>query len=322
MIGVVGAGNFGTAIAHCLARNGHRVTLVSRNQAGVDALNRSDTMIGYPTVAKPDTLDATTDIMALKNVHYIVLSVPTQYLRLFLTETVSLYDGQSFLLLQKGIEKETAQLPSHILQSFGIHALTVLGGPNFADEILTEVPTATTLASKDLTLAVRWAELLQSPTFRPYTHQDMMGVHVGGAIKNVIAIACGVVKGLALGENTLATVITRGLAEMVRLGVAMGAAAETFLGLSGIGDLTLTCHSLKSRNVRFGVALGTNQPWDEAVQGTAEGFHTAFSIETLMRQYAIDMPICASVIRLVRKEVSAQEAISTLMNRTLKHEGE
>jgi len=320
MIAVIGAGSFGTAIAHCIARNGHIVTLFSRRQDRVISINSIETIPDYPSILRPLTLSATTDINVIANASRIVIALPTQQIRGFLEKYRSMFQNLPVLLLQKGIEKDSGLLPTEITSSYMTGAISVLSGPNFADEILSEMPTATAISSKLESAALEWATLLKSSTFRPYSQTDIIGTQVGGAVKNIIAIACGVVKGLGLGSNAMSAIITRGLAEMVRLGVALGAQKDTFLGLSGIGDLTLTCHSEKSRNLRFGMALAKNEVWDEAMDGTAEGYHTAFSIEKLIQQHQIEMPICECVLKLIRGKLSPEEVVSILMDREIRSE--
>jgi glycerol-3-phosphate dehydrogenase (NAD(P)+) len=320
MITVVGAGSFGTAIAHCVARNGHEVMIVSRNADRVSALNSCDFIPDYPSVKRPSTLSATCDVNIISKADRVIIALPTQQLRSFLNAHQHLFQDVPVLLLQKGIEKESGVLPSQIAAEYLNKGIAVLSGPNFADEILMGCPTATTISAVKESVALEWAVLLKSNTFRPYIQTDIIGAQVGGAVKNVIAVACGVVQGLQLGHNTIAAIITRGLAEMVRLGVAMGAKKETFLGLSGIGDLTLTCNSTKSRNLRFGIAMAKGEIWDESTQGTVEGFHTAFSLETLNQVHEVDMPISTCVLKLIRKEMLPKDVVSALMSRELKQE--
>lgn len=320
MIVVVGAGRFGIAIAHTIARNNHTITLLSRHTDRVAAINSTSTIPDYPMVQKPFTLAATTNVDILKTAQGIILALPTQQLRIFLDKHASLFANVPILLLQKGIEKETGLLPSAVVSLYIKAPLSILSGPNFADEILMAIPTATVIASTVESVALKWATLLKSNTFRPYVQSDIIGTQIGGAIKNVIAIAGGVVKGLKLGDNTMAAIITRGLAEMVRVGVAMGAKKDTFLGLSGIGDLTLTCQGEKSRNLQFGMALARQEGWNESLQGTVEGYHTAFSIEKLRKAYKVEMPISECVLRLIRGQISPKDVVSALMGRDLKQE--
>ncbi|MDP3936399.1 MAG: NAD(P)H-dependent glycerol-3-phosphate dehydrogenase [Alphaproteobacteria bacterium] len=320
MIVVIGAGNFGTAIAHSIARNGHEIVMLSRNPDRVATLNSGNTLPDYPSVVRPVTLSATLDTHIITKALRIIIALPTQQTRLFLEAHHQRFNDAPVLLLQKGIEKETGLLPSQIVSQYLNLEVSVLSGPNFSDEILMGVPTATTISSNKESTALEWATLFKSNSFRPYVQTDMIGAHIGGAVKNVIAVACGVVQGLQLGDNTTAAIITRGLAEMARLGNALGAKKETFLGLSGLGDLTLTCHSLKSRNLRFGMALAKGEYWDESAQGTVEGYHTAFSLEKLSKKHGIEMPISQCVLKLIRNEILPQDIVSTLMSRELKQE--
>ncbi|MCP5322904.1 MAG: NAD(P)-dependent glycerol-3-phosphate dehydrogenase [Candidatus Paracaedibacteraceae bacterium] len=320
MILVVGAGNFGMAIGYSIAQSGQEVALLSRNHERVNAINQSSTLPCYTAVRRPDNLTATLDIDNIQKARRIILAIPTQQVRDFIKKNVCLFPNVPLLLLQKGIEKETCLLPVAVVEEYLTNDISVLSGPNFAEEILEGRPTATTISAFDENLAVEWAKLFRTDNFRPYIHGDPIGAQLGGAIKNVIAIACGVVKGLGLGDNTMSATITRGLAEMVRLGVALGAKKETFLGLAGIGDLTLTCQSTKSRNLRFGMALAKKEKWEETVHGTVEGYHTAFSIEKIMHQYKIEMPISECVLKLIREQILPNEVVSCLMSRDLKRE--
>lgn len=320
MIVVIGAGSFGTAIAHCVARNGHDVTILSRNADRVAALNLNDVMPDYLSVKRPVTLSATCDVTVILRASRIIIALPTQQVRSFLKAHHQLFQNADILLLQKGIEKESGILPSQIVSEYLKTDIAVLSGPNFADEILMGCPTATTISADQESVALEWAKVLKSNTFRPYVQTDVMGAQIGGAVKNVIAVACGVVSGLELGHNATAAIITRGLAEMVRLGESMGARKQTFLGLSGIGDLTLTCNSTKSRNLRFGISLAKGEHWDETTQGTVEGYHTAFSLETLTQLHVVDMPISNCVLALIRNEISPRDVVNALMSRELKPE--
>ena len=320
MIVIVGAGSFGTSIAHCLARNGHDVVLLSRNSDRVAALNSGGAMPDYPSVVRPVTLSATLDAQILAKANRIIIALPTQQTRSFLESHHHLFNDVPVLLLQKGVEKETGLLPRDIVSQFINAEISVLSGPNFSDEILMGMPTATTISSTKESSALDWATLFKSNSFRPYVQTDMIGAQIGGAVKNVIAVACGVVQGLHLGDNTTAAIITRGLAEMARLGTAAGAKKETFLGLSGLGDLTLTCHSIKSRNLRFGIALANSERWDEPTQGTVEGYHTAFSLEMLIQKYGVEMPISQCVLKLIRNEIFPKDIVAVLMSRELKQE--
>lgn len=320
MIAVIGAGSFGTAIAHCLARNGQDVTLVTRNEGRAAALNELSFIPDYPSVVRPNNLRATVNISEISSADRIIMAIPTQQLRDFLSVHKELFQKIPVLLLQKGIEKGTGLLPYQIVENLLSVPVSVLSGPNFADEILMEMPTATTISAEDESQALEWAKLFKSCSFRPYVHRDMIGAQVGGAVKNVIAVACGVVSGLGLGYNASAAIITRGLAEMCRLGKALGAQTDTFLGLSCVGDLTLTCNSQKSRNFRFGMALAQDQPWDESTQGTVEGFHTAYSLRLLINAYGVSMPICETVRELIDSKLRVHDAITKLMNRDLKQE--
>lgn len=320
MIVVAGAGCFGLAIAYVLARNGHDVVAMTRRQNIVDQLNAHRTVPGYENIQAPKTLQMTTDVAVLEQATHVVLGVPTQHLRTFVHAQRTRLPVVPYLLLQKGIEKNTGLLPSEVVGSDLPGDVSVLSGPNFAHEMVMDLPTATTIASKNIELGFDWAKLFQSGVFRPYVHDDVVGAQVGGAFKNVIAIACGIVRGLGLGDNAAAAIITRGMAEMVRLGVAMGANLETFLGLSGLGDLTLTCQGDQSRNFRFGKALAVQNVWDEATDGTVEGYHTAFSVAQLQEKHNVSLPISECVLALIKGTLHPKEVMMELMERSIKEE--
>lgn len=320
MITVIGAGSFGLSTAYVLANSKEDVRLFTRKPERALEINSLNHVPGSSDVQRPENLSATNDPQDIKSAHRIILAIPTQQLRSVLTEYSVFVMQKPVLLLQKGIEKSTLKLPFEIMKEFGVENISVLSGPNFADEMLNGLPTATTISSMDIKAADAWASLFKSSVFRPYTHTDMKGAQIGGAIKNIVAIACGVVKGLGLGQNALSAIITRGLAEMVRLGVAMGAKQETFLGLSGVGDLVLTCNSEQSRNFRFGVSLAREENWDESINGTIEGYHTAFSTIQLAKKLGVQMPIADCVYQVINKKLLPKDAVSVLMQRNLKQE--
>ena len=296
MIGVVGAGAFGRALAVALAARG--VTLWARDP-GSERL---------PGVALPEGVRLTGDLSDLDGAEAVLLALPMQALAGFLAAHP--LDGR-LVACCKGIDLATLRGPSAVI---GTGAF-VLTGPSFAADIAAGLPTALTLAGPD---DGALQGLLSTPSLRLYRTTDVVGAELGGALKNVIAIAAGVVIGAGLGESARAALITRGFAEMSRLALAMGARPETLMGLSGLGDLVLTCNSLQSRNLRFGLALGRGEGFDPST--TVEGAATAPAVARLAARIGVEMPISTMVARLIAGEIPLPEAIRLLMTRPLKEE--
>ena len=328
-IGVLGAGAWGTALAAMLASDGRRVLLWAREPALAEAINTQHRNPSYlPDVALPAGIRATSDLaeMALP----ILLGVvPAQHLGGVLTR---LPQGatRDLVLCAKGIEAGTGRLMVDVARaSLPGAAMAVLSGPTFAREVARGLPTAVTLACEGGACEggeAQWARLapaIARGTFRPYYSDDVTGAEVGGAVKNVLAIACGVVDGLGLGENARAALIARGFAEMTRFGVARGGRAETLAGLSGMGDLVLTCASTASRNYALGKALGQGRTVAEALaasKGVAEGAATASVLADIARAAGIAMPIVDAVCRLLAGEAPAGAVVADLLARPLKAE--
>jgi glycerol-3-phosphate dehydrogenase (NAD(P)+) len=325
-VAVLGAGAWGTAISIVLARR-HDVTLWARDEALLAAMRSERVNRRYlpgfdlpPALALDGNLAAT-----LGGAELVLAAVTTNGLREVL-RGVRRADGRAPLAwLCKGFESERA-IPPHQICAEELDAGTpraVLSGPSFAQEVARGLPTALTLASTDATCAGEIAQALHSPVLRVYANDDVTGVEVSGAVKNVMAIAAGVSDGLQLGANARAALITRGLAEMTRLGVALGGRAETFMGLAGIGDLVLTCTSDLSRNRRVGLALarGEELPAVLAALGhTAEGVHTARAVARLAAELKVDMPITHAVCRVLEEPAAARAAVQELLAREQKSE--
>lgn len=324
MIGVIGAGAWGTALAQVLASDGSAVRLWAREPELVAEINAHRTnSLFLPGAALAETVTATRNLADLAGCAALLVVVPAQFLAGVLA---GLPEGRRDLVLcAKGIEAGTGRLMAEVAAEAAPGSpLAVLSGPTFAHEVAAGLPTAVTLAcAAGEAQWERLAPLVSRKTLRPYFSDDVIGAEVGGAIKNVLAIACGVVEGLGLGQNARAALIARGYAEMLRFGLARGARAETLAGLCGLGDLVLTCSSTSSRNFSLGRALGEGLSAAEALAGktsVAEGASTAPVLAALAAQAGIAMPIVDAVDRLLAGKLSAREAAAELLARPLRAE--
>lgn len=325
-ISVIGAGSWGTTLASLLAEKGYDVTLWAHEKDLAERINRERiNNIYLPDFAIPVNLKATHDIVeAVSNSRYILNVVPTQYIRSIFTQVKQYIRSEAIIIsASKGIENDTLLTPSMILKEILGRPVSTLSGPSFAKEVAAKLPTAVTLASEDRKAGLLLQEIFNTDYFRVYTHDDIIGVEVGGALKNVVAIAAGICDGLGLGYNSRAALITRGLSEITRLGISMNAREITFSGLSGLGDLVLTCTGPLSRNYTVGYKLGQGQKLSDIISQTrsvAEGVATTLSAYDLSKKYSIDMPITEQVYLTLYKEKPPKEAVRDLMNRTLKSE--
>jgi len=323
-IGVVGGGAWGTALA-CLARRaGRHVTLWSRDPSVAAAIARDRANPVYlPGLALDDGIEAAADLALLRNCDAVLLVCPAQAVR----EVAARLTGSAPLVIcAKGIEASTGLLMPEILeQVLPGRPLAMLSGPSFAEETLRGLPTAVSIATAEASLGRTLAASLAAGAFRPYWTHDVLGVALGGAVKNVLAIAAGIVEGRGLGHNAAAALVTRGFAEMARLGQAMGAELETLTGLSGLGDLVLTCYGPLSRNRSLGVALGKGTPLARHLEGrrqVVEGEATAPAVLARASRQGIEMPICAAVDAILHRGADLDEAIRALLARPLRREGE
>jgi glycerol-3-phosphate dehydrogenase (NAD(P)+) len=325
-ISVIGGGSWGTTLASLLAEKGYDVSLWSHEKDVAEEIQNNRTNNVYlPGVVLPAALKATHDIEeAMRKTRYILNVVPTQFTRaVFSTAVKFVHERAVIISASKGIEHGSLLTVSSILKEVTGREVAVLSGPSFAREVINKLPTAVTLAANNAETALLLQEIFNTGYFRVYTHTDMLGVELGGALKNVIAIASGISDGLALGHNARAALITRGIAEMTRLGACMGADKRTFSGLSGIGDLVLTCTGPLSRNYSVGVRLGQGSTLSEILSSTksvAEGVATALSAFELSLKFDVEMPIVEQVYEVIHKEKSAAEAADVLMNRALRAE--
>tara|TARA_R110000824_G_scaffold118960_12_gene271856 strand:+ start:15385 stop:16413 length:1029 start_codon:yes stop_codon:yes gene_type:complete len=330
-IGVVGAGAWGTALAQVAARAGgpaRRVTLWARESELLDAINsKHENTLFLPGITLEDNIHATGDLHDMGACDAILIVTPAQHVRGALAALRPvLAPATPVILCAKGVEQGTQKLLTEVLAEVLPDATpAVLSGPSFAAEVARGQPTAVTLACADEILGAALAHALSLPAFRPYLSNDLVGAEIGGAVKNVLAIACGIVEGKKLGASARAALTTRGFAEMTRLGLALGARAETLAGLSGLGDLVLTCNSPQSRNMSLGLALGEGQALD-AIMGArsavTEGVHSATAVMDLARMYDVEMPIAEAVASIVTGAASVDDAILALLTRPLKNETE
>lgn len=325
---VIGAGNWGTALADLLARKGNSVRLWAFEPEVVDAINaRHENPLYLAGRPLAPSLVATGDAAAAAAAaDLVVLAPPSHVFRKVLVGVgPGIRPGALVVSATKGVEPETlALLTSVVAEVVPAARVGVLSGPSFAEEVHARQPTAVVAASSDAGVAREVQEAFSTPEFRVYAHHDVIGVQLGGALKNVIAIATGILEGLGLGLNTRAAVITRGLAEMTRLGQAMGADPQTFAGLAGMGDLVLTATGSLSRNHALGLALAAGRSLDEwkaAHRTVAEGAESARAAVALGSRHGVDLPICAQVHRILFEGQPARQAVPELMGRSLKVEG-
>lgn len=324
---IVGAGSWGTALALVLARNGHRTYLWDSMDSHVEKLitERCNNyhLPGHPF---PDALTAVPRFTPLpQGAGHILIVVPCAGLTDVLEELRSRPEKKYRICLAcKGIEPETLQLNHLLVEQFlpGV-PVAVLSGPSFAREVAEGQPTAVTIAARDPSVAADFSALFHNEVFRTYTHDDIVGVQVGGAVKNVMAIAAGIADGLGYGANTRAALMARGLAEIIRLGQALGGRSDTFMGLAGVGDLVLTCTDDQSRNRRFGLALARDRTPDQAmaeIGQAVEGVHTTRVACALAEKYGVDMPISRQVRNVIDGRITPKEAVRQLLARDPKAE--
>ena len=307
---VLGKGAWGTAIANLAAENGHSVCIWARKGSKAKAKAHKKVV-------------TTSEIKSCADSDVIFLGVPAQSLREVLKKLPELKKRVPLVILSKGIERGTLKLMSEVAKEF-FHGnpIAVLSGPNFAEEIVKKLPAATTLASQNKKAAEEVIEILTNEFFRVYYCEDVVGSQIGGAVKNVIAIAAGIADGKKLGDNARAAIITRGLAEIARLSLAMGGNGKTLMGLSGIGDLLLTATSKKSRNMRFGFELGKGTLLKKLIKEnkTVEGLYSAEAVTQLAKKHGVEMPICQAVYNVLYERQEIKGEIKRLLSRPMKEE--
>ncbi|WP_240006298.1 NAD(P)H-dependent glycerol-3-phosphate dehydrogenase [Pseudaquidulcibacter saccharophilus] len=324
-IGVLGAGAWGSALAQvCAAAND--VVLWAFEKEVVDEINQNHTNENFLPNTKLDAkIHATSDLAQMGDCDMLLAVIPAQFMRRsFANLAPHIKAGTPIILCSKGIERGTHSLMTDVLKETIPQAVPcVLSGPSFAKDVAVGKPTAVTLACENRELGEKIQAAISIPTFRPYLADDLIGAEIGGAVKNVLAIACGVAEGRKLGESARSALITRGFAELARLGVIMGAKTETLMGLCGLGDLVLTCSSTTSRNFSLGKALGEGQSLEDALKGklsVAEGAATAPALLELSLKHGVEMPISTAVAQILSGEKSVETAIIELLNRPLKQE--
>jgi glycerol-3-phosphate dehydrogenase (NAD(P)+) len=321
-VGVIGAGAWGTALAGVAARAGHRVTLWARSPDLADRINAAGANEAYlPGLPLPPGITATSSPAALGAAGLVLIATPAQVMGETLASFADhLVAGTAAIVCAKGIERGSRRLMSEVMADTLPEAeVYVLSGPSFAGDVARDLPTAVTLAGPSLQAAARLAEMLSLPSFRIYASSDLIGVQIGGAVKNVLAIACGISDGRGLGDSARAALTTRAFAELARFGRAMGAQPETLTGLSGLGDLILTCASRQSRNFAHGIALGQGRTASH-LSGTVEGVPTAEVVSEMAEALSVEMPICAAVHRITQGRSEIDEELGRLLARPLKAE--
>lgn len=323
-ISVIGSGSWGTALAQSLANgSGHAVTLWARDAELASTINTHHENTKYLSdIPLSENITATSNLAEACKSEIILMVTPAQAMREILTNMKPyLSDKQALVLCSKGLEVGTGKFMSEVAEDVIPNVKTaILTGPNFAIDIAKGKPAATTLACKDKALATTIQSAIASAYFRPYITDDIIGAQICGAFKNVIAIACGIAHGMGMGESARASLVTRGLAELSRLGIAMGANAETFMGLCGVGDIMLTCSSTQSRNFSFGLNISQNNGANNDKKYVTEGIHTAESAIKMSKLNGVKMPICEAVHNCLNKGHAPEEVLEALLNRPLTNE--
>lgn len=323
-VSVFGAGSYGTALAFCLSRNSHPTYLWGRNAADMQAMQLSRSNDKYlDGFVFPESLHPTADLtLAVEKSEFLLVVVPSHAFADMLQALAPLIQPHHKLIwASKGLEPNTGRFLHEVVNDVLGSAVpkAVLSGPTFAKEMAAGLPTAITLSSTNEALATRFSQMLHNPkSFRVYLNDDLMGVQLGGAVKNVIAIGAGLADGLGFGANARTALITRGLAEMTRLGVSLGASSESFMGMAGLGDLVLTCTDNQSRNRRFGLALGQGLSVEQAINSigqVVEGYRNTDEVHILASRQKVEMPICEQIYQVLYHNKPAKEAAVDLLSR-------
>ncbi|MCR8745328.1 NAD(P)H-dependent glycerol-3-phosphate dehydrogenase [Romboutsia lituseburensis] len=326
---ILGAGSWGSALGLVLAKKGYQVNMWTLSEEQAEKINRTRENIDYlPGVLFPNNITLTTDIEeAIKDSKIIVLAVPSQAIRSVCKQIKTFVkDDQIIVDVAKGLEKGTGLRLSEVCeQELPNNPYVTLSGPSHAEEVAKDIPTTVVVASKDLEIAQSVQDIFMSPKFRVYTNPDIVGVELGGALKNIIAFGAGICDGLGYGDNAKAALMTRGIREIGRLGQAMGANSSTFAGLSGIGDLIVTCTSMHSRNRRAGILIGQGKTLDETlkeVKMVVEGITATEVAHEVAKDFKIDMPITNAIYSVLHNGLNPNEVVIELMMRNKTHEME
>ena len=325
-VGIMGSGAWGSALAHALSVAGNEVMLWGRDPQTINEINETHENKFYlPGLKLNQNILATTDLKSVCEKEVVIIAVPTQQIRA-LSEGIRQYINHNIPIVcsAKGFELGTGKLISEVLSETLINKkLAIISGPTFASEVINDWPTAATFAMKDQKLGKELAETFSSSSFRLYGSADIIGVQVGGAVKNIIAVACGIASGQGFGENTRAAIVTRGLAETKRLAFALGGNVETLSGLSGLGDFLLSCTSRQSRNFQFGEELGKGRSANNVLKnmiGVVEGFHSSKAVIKRAKELKVDLPICCSVHAILTKNTDINLSIRRLLDRPIRSE--
>ena len=322
---VIGAGAWGTALAQNLANAGHDVLIWAREKEVVDSINtHHENTLFLKNIRLNEMIKATHNMDEVKKCDLFFIMTPAQHIRKTITEFKDILSAKPFIIGAKGIELETGNLLSDVIKEILPNAIYgFISGPTFAAEVARGLPCAVTLGMNNKEVGKDIVQFIGSRTLRTYLTDDIIGVQLGGAVKNVLAIACGVVEGRKMGESARCALITRGLAEMGRLAKAMGARKETLMGMCGVGDMILTCSSMQSRNFSLGYALGEGQSIEEILGeriSVTEGVHTAKALRTMARNNAVDMPISRAVNDFLSEGAKIDEIFEKLLDRPLRSE--
>src|SRR5699024_6826397 len=324
---VLGTGSWGSALGLTLAKKGYEVSMWTLNEEQAKKINTTKENIDYlPGVLFPNNMFVTTSLEeAVSNSIIVVLAVPSQAIRSVCKQIKPFIQNKQIIVdVAKGLEKGTGLRLSEVVEEeLPNNPYVTLSGPSHAEEVARDIPTTVVVASNEIKIAQRVQDIFMGPKFRVYTNPDMIGVELGGALKNIIAFGAGICDGLGLGDNSKAALMTRGIREISRLGVAMGADASTFSGLAGMGDLIVTCTSMHSRNRRAGILIGEGMKVNEAIEEVGmvvEGIKTTKSVYELAQKYKVSMPIVTELYNIIYKEKNVRNSIKILMEREKKHE--
>lgn len=326
-VAILGAGSWGTAMAIHLDSMNHNVCMWTRDQNQVEEIKKTGYNRMYLDAKLPKSIDITTDIYyAIKDKKIIVLAVPSHAVRCTVEMMKGIVDKSAIIVnLAKGLETSSLKRMSQVIKEIVDNPVVVLSGPSHAEEVCRHIPTACVISSNDINACEYVQDVMMDENFRLYINKDLIGVELGGSLKNIIALGAGISDGLGFGDNTKAALMTRGLAEITRLGVALGSDPLTFLGLTGMGDLIVTCTSMYSRNRRAGIKIGQGKSLDEALREigmVVEGVNTTKSAYELSKIHGIEMPITNEIYSILFEGKNPREAVYSLMTRNKKHEME
>lgn len=325
-ISVIGSGSWGVALAMVLNRNGHKVKLWSYNEEEARLINEEHKCKFLPNIIVPDTIECHTNLeSAIKDTEIVLIVTPSKAIRATMDNLKPFTtEKQVFVLCSKGMEPDTQKVYTEVIKEIlPNNPIAALSGPSHAEEVSEEIPTALVIAAETDEIALNLQEIFMNEKLRVYTNDDMLGVEMGGSLKNIIALACGMAIGLGYGDNTLAALITRGIAEIARLGVEAGAKRQTFYGLTGVGDLFVTCSSKHSRNRSAGILIGQGKSIDEAIKEVGmvvEGIYAVDGAYALARKYSVGTPIIDEMYDIIHNGKTPEEATMNLMTRGKKTE--